>query len=47
MKVLFIQTLKDLQNIHKVFAGFDVSLHEFNDYCRNEKEEYFNYLCID
>ena len=45
--ILFNQTLKVIENIYRVVAGYDMNYDEFKDLCRKSWEEDCNYLCID
>ena len=45
--ILFNQTLKDLEHIYRVVAGFDMNYDEFKDLCRKSWEEDYNYLYDD
>ena len=45
--ILFIQTLKDFENIYRDVAGYDMNYDEFKDLCRKSWEEDNNYLYID
>ena len=44
--ILFQQTLKDVEHIHRDIAGFDMSYEEFRSLCREAWNEKFNYLII-
>ena len=44
--ILFQQTLKDVEHIHRDIAGFDMSYEEFKSLCREAWNEKFNYLLI-
>ena len=44
--ILFQQTLKDVENIYRDFAGFDMSYDEFKSLCREAWKEKYNYLLI-
>ena len=44
--ILFQQTLKDVEHIHRDIAGFDMSYEEFKSLCREAWNEKFNYLSI-
>ena len=46
-KILFNQTLKDIEHIYRDVAGSDMNYDEFKDLCRKSWEEDYNYLCID
>ena len=45
--ILFNQTLKDIEQIYRDVAGYDMIYDEFKDLCRNSWEEDYNYLYID
>ena len=42
--ILFQQTLKDAEHIHRDIAGFDMPYEEFKGLCRGAWNENFNYL---
>ena len=42
--ILFQQTLKDVEHIHRDISGFDMSYEEFKSLCREAWNEKFNYL---
>ena len=44
--LLFQQTLKDVEHIHRDISGFDMSYEEFKSLCREARNEKFNYLLI-
>ena len=44
--ILFQQTLKDVENIYRDIAGFDMSYHEFKALCREAWNRKHNYLMI-
>ena len=44
--ILFQQTLKDVEHIHRDIAGFDISYGEFKRLCSEAWNEKFNYLLI-
>ena len=44
--ILFQQTLKDVEHIHRDIAGFDMSYEEFKKLCREAWNEKFNDLLI-
>ena len=44
---MFNHTLKDLENIYKNIAGFDMSFYNLTDLCRNAREEDFINRYID
>ena len=44
--ILFQQTLKDVEHIHRDTSGFDMSYEEFKSLCREAWNEKFNYLLI-
>ena len=44
--ILFQQTLKDVEHIHRDISGFDMSYEEFKSLCREAWNENFNYLLI-
>ena len=44
--ILFQQTLKDVEHIHRDIAGFDMSLEDFKSLCREAWNEKFKYLLI-
>ena len=44
--ILFQQTLKDVEHIHRDISGFDMSYEEFKSLCREAWNEKFNYLLI-
>ena len=44
---LFIQTLKDIENLYREVAGYDMSYDEFKELCRKSWKEAYNYLCIE
>ena len=44
--ILFQQTLKAVEHIHRDIAGFDMSYEEFKSLCREAWNEKFNYLLI-
>ena len=44
--ILFQQTLKDVEHIHRDISGFDMSYEEFKSLCREASNEKFNYLLI-
>ena len=44
---LFNQTLKDIEDIYRDVAGYDMNYDEFKDLCRKSWEEDYNYLYID
>ena len=46
-KILFNQTLKDIEHIYRDVAGYDMSYGEFKELCRRSWDENYNYLCID
>ena len=45
--ILFNQTLKDIEQIYRDVAGYDMNYDEFKELCRKSWEEDYNYLCID
>ena len=45
--VLFNQTLKDIEQIYRHVAGYDMNYDEFKELCRKSWEEDYNYLYID
>ena len=45
--ILFNQTLKDIEHIHRDVAGYDMIYDEFKELCRKSCDEDYNYLCID
>ena len=44
--ILFQQTLKDVEHIHRDIAGFDMSYEEFKSLCREAWNKKFNYLLL-
>ena len=44
--ILFQQTLKDVEHIHRDIAGFDMSYDEFKSFCRESWNEKNNYSLI-
>ena len=44
--ILFQQTLKDVEHIHRDISCFDMSYEEFKSLCREAWNEKFNYLLI-
>ena len=44
--ILFQQTLKDVEHIHRDISDFDMSYEEFKSLCREAWNEKFNYLLI-
>ena len=44
--ILFQQTLKDVEHIHRDISGFDISYEEFKSLCREAWNEKFNYLLL-
>ena len=46
-KILFNQTLKDIEHICRDVAGYDMNYDEFKELCRKSWEEDYNYLYID
>ena len=46
-KILFNQTLKDIEHIYRDVAGYDMNYNEFKELCRKSWEEDYNYLYID
>ena len=44
--ILFQQTLKDVEHIHRDISGFNMSYEEFKSLCREAWNEKFNYLLI-
>ena len=44
--ILFQQTLKDVEHIHRDISGFDMSYEEFKSLCREAWNEKFKYLLI-
>ena len=44
--ILFQQTLKDVEHIHRDISGFDMSYEEFKSLCREAWNGKFNYLLI-
>ena len=44
--ILFQQTPKDVEHIHRDISGFDMSYEEFKSLCREAWNEKFNYLLI-
>ena len=44
--ILFQQTLKDVEHIHRDISHFDMSYEEFKSLCREAWNEKFNYLSI-
>ena len=46
IKILFQQTLKDVEHIHRDISGFDMSYEEFKSLCREVWNEKFNYILI-
>ena len=44
--ILFQQTLKDVEHIYRVIAGFDMSNDEFKSLCREAWRDNYNYLLI-
>ena len=45
--ILFSQTLKDIEQIYRDVAGYDMSYDEFKELCRKSWEEVYIYLCVD
>ena len=45
--MLFNQTLKDIENIYRDVAGYNMSCDEFKKLCRNLWEDDYKYLCTD
>ena len=45
--ILFNQTLKDIEQIYRDVAGYDMNYDEFKELCRKSWEEDYNYLCVD
>ena len=45
--ILFIQTLKDIENINRNVAGYDISYDEFKELCRRAYEGHYKYPYID
>ena len=45
--ILFNQTLKDIENIYRDNAGYDMNYDDFKDLCRKSWDEDYNYLYID
>ena len=45
--ILFNQTLKDIELIYGVVAGYDMNYDEIKELCRKSWEEDYNYLYID
>ena len=43
-KVLFKQTLRDVDSMYKDIAGYDMKYDEFKEMCRKTWSEKFNYL---
>ena len=46
-KILFIQTLKGIENIYRDVAGYDMNYDEFKQICRKPWEDEYNSFCID
>ena len=46
IKILFQQTLKDVEHIYRDIAGFDMSNDEFKSLCREAWRDNYNYLLI-
>ena len=46
IKILFQQTLKDVEHIYRDIAGFDMSYDEFKSLCREAWKEKYNYLLL-
>ena len=46
IRILFQQTLKDVEHIHRDISGFDMSYEEFKSLCREAWNEKFNCLLI-
>ena len=44
--ILFQQTLKDVEHIHRDIAGFDMSYDEFKSLCKEAWRDKYNYLLI-
>ena len=44
--ILFKQTLKDVENLHRDIAGFDMSYDEFKKLCKESWTDEYNYLKI-
>ena len=45
--ILFNQTLKDIEHIYRIVAGYDMNYDEYKELCRKSWGEDYNYLCID
>ena len=45
--ILFKQTLKDVENLYRDIAGFDMSYEEFKKLCKESWLDEYNYLKID
>ena len=45
--ILFNQTLKDIEDIYRDLASYDMNYDEFKELCRKSWDEDYNYLCID
>ena len=46
-KILFNQTLKDIEHLYRDVASYDMNYDEFKDLCRKSREEDYNCLYID
>ena len=46
-RILFNQTLKDIEHIYRDVAGYDMNYDEYKNLCRESWEEDYNYLYID
>ena len=46
-KILFKQTLRDVEIMYKDIGGYDLKYDESKEMCRKAWSEKFNYLCID
>ena len=46
IRILFQQTLKDVEHIYRDIAGFDMSNDEFKSLCREAWRDNYNYLLI-
>ena len=46
-KLVFKQTLRDVESRYKVIGGYDMKYYETKKMCRKSWSGKFNYLCID
>ena len=46
-KILWYQTLKDIEHLYRDVAGYDMSYDDMTELCKKSWEEDYNYFCTD